>query len=1122
MSAQPPQIVISYAKEDANWLQELEKTLKPLQRQGHYLHWVDKGIETGALWLQEIENALNSARMAILLVSRHFLASDFIMKEELPLLMKRAEQGQLLVFWIPVSDASWEKEPFYKYQAAWPTENPLDKLSPSDLATALRKIREDFEKALDRVPVTDIPNTSGPFRVLLLATDGDLGATRQKLAKHLRDVQGMLVDENSAYADQQAVVLLQGYRWEGGALAQTWQQVPASQRLLFLSNDESGWPPMVHFEKAAMADIESFRAHQPTALFDHPDQLQEPVVDALIELRQASSSAPAVGATPAERAYLRHWQKFWSRGRTRGKQSETDEIYQQELYVPLSGTSPQFEQDEQGRIQHRKRSEDLKVTHDEAALLRLPLARWAAAHHLRLLVLSGSPGAGKTVFLTRFAAALAKLLLGMEPEREEGVTWDQGPPPIPVVLDATTLAVERLTVPRLATLLRSELTQVQTEDLPDVGELERQLGEGRYLLLIDALDEVAEKKSRNDLVAALNDLVEALPTTRLLLTTRPPRYTDDLALAPNFATIEVDRLDQDQVDQLCAKFVARNPDTELDKGALRQAVTELDAHLKARGEEPFSTNALMLTCVCTVYKRYHTLPDERVPLLDKLVEELCQARQAALNPKQKRELLERLALAMQEGGRQQLSQVQAECLLAQAQSGSCGQKDLQGQVTMLLETGLLYEEAGAAGSCLRFAHRLFREYLCACRLVGDGSMEELVAQRETQLADPTWLDVFGLLPGVRYRQDLAAAYGEALQQRADSGKEGRLWGLLAAGMVENRSLYPDAARKQVAKAIAARYEAQGAEWPLETRLFVLEQLGRLGDPRLDLLQEQSWVRLPAGRYPMGSEEGDENERPPHHIHLSADCWLGRFPVTNAEYGKFMAAGGYEQEHLWDPEGWTWLNLDEQGFNAWFVAQCKQVPGTKEKWVDYFRPERRPKYWNEADFNRTNQPVVGVNWYEAKAYCRWLTEQLEKREWGKGRAEVRLLREAEWEAGARGAEGRRFPWGHEQPDRERANFDSQLGRTSPVGGYPRGQAGQLADLMGNVWEWCLDIWDEKAYARREGAVDPEVGGSGSLRVVRGGAWHYPAQDLTGSYRVWNWAGLRVGNGGFRCCLQESSS
>ncbi|MBA3965065.1 MAG: TIR domain-containing protein, partial [Nitrospirales bacterium] len=138
---------ISYSHKDKEWLSKLQTMLKPLIRQGSLAVWADTGIQPGSEWKKEIEAALASARVAVLLVSRHFLASDFIAKHELPPLLNKAKGGGVKILWVYLSACLYEETEIQHYQAAHDISTPLDSLTEADQSRVLADICKKIKAA---------------------------------------------------------------------------------------------------------------------------------------------------------------------------------------------------------------------------------------------------------------------------------------------------------------------------------------------------------------------------------------------------------------------------------------------------------------------------------------------------------------------------------------------------------------------------------------------------------------------------------------------------------------------------------------------------------------------------------------------------------------------------------------------------------------------------------------------------------------------------------------------------------------------------------------------------------------------------------------------------------------
>ena len=363
------------------------------------------------------------------------------------------------------------------------------------------------------------------------------------------------------------------------------------------------------------------------------------------------------------------------------------------------------------------------------------------------------------------------------------------------------------------------------------------------------------------------------------------------------------------------------------------------------------------------------------------------------------------------------------------------------------------------------------------------------------------------------------------------------------------------------------------EADLRHRIACGYALGDLGDPRFERREGPHGeylmpplVEIPGGVYPIGDDEpigweatgasGVSSAHIPRHEVEVADYQIGQLLVTNAEWRCFMESGGYEEERWWDTadakrwqrgelanEGAKWNNrlfrkrflADPDLFEQ--MADEGRFPSAEaeERWRGWMaldedafeaaldvqwagKCQTEPLFWRDLRLNHPSQPVVGVCWYEARAYCAWLSAQTG--------LEVRLPTEVEWEAAARGAEARAYPYG-DPFDRLRANtVETHVKRTTPVGAFPGGRTPEgVDDLSGNVYEWTSSLFGEGEagsfeseyrypYDVTDGREDEEAVPS-VRRVVRGGGWlatlsyaraafrHYAHPD----YRFYN-LGLRV--------------
>ena len=236
-------------------------------------------------------------------------------------------------------------------------------------------------------------------------------------------------------------------------------------------------------------------------------------------------------------------------------------------------------------------------------------------------------------------------------------------------------------------------------------------------------------------------------------------------------------------------------------------------------------------------------------------------------------------------------------------------------------------------------------------------------------------------------------------------------------------------------------------------------IAEISEAAQQVLKTIEWVAIPEGAFLMGSTPEEANaayedaklrssmleqhtfdaELPQHQIYLSA-YEISRYEITNVQYRAFVE------------------------------AMNRPTP----------RGHNGEKTWEDEMLNGDTQPVVGVTWFDAQAFAEWIGGSLPT--------------EAQWERAARGTEARVYPWGDTPPKaRQHANFARRYNRPMPVGQFPKGESlDGIADLAGNVWEWCLDEYDPAVYQRNgkgvpQNPLNLRFRDVLRARVIRGGAW-----------------------------------
>ena len=768
------------------------------------------------------------------------------------------------------------------------------------------------------------------------------------------------------------------------------------------------------------------------------------------------------------------------------------------------------------------------------------------------LVLLGAPGSGKSSFLKYVALCMAGEILGNEAANLKHLTqpipvgnsngeeevvglhadraihqqWEHGAL-LPVFITLRDLVAAGLTpqahMPQAHTVKIEHLLDYVNTSLAWAGlatfmpDLQRELLDQGGLILLDGLDEVPERDElRQRLHTLIEDFCAIYPKCRVLLSSRPYAYRDQPWRIPSFVETTLAPFQSWQISlfiehyfaHLDAGYPVADPLKSVARINTIKAAIAHNRHLRELAATP-----LLLTLMMSLFVwRDGVLLERRAELyaqgIDLLlheweapksmqigdskqwtlsVHEWLQAPQARL-----RQVLEELAFHAH--AQQTTVDATARIPTADLVNALLKAAGRSARPALLAEyiqhrAGLLIDQGDGTHT---FPHRTIQEYLAACHLAtaaGDFPKQLVALVR----ADPQrWREVLLFAGDLFARHQSYAGWAlvdrlcpQPYAQRAVGAAitaSDRQMALLAGRLLVETELYQSAAFDQT--------EAQTLDCVRGWLLHLIDEqqlptpdlatigtdLGRLGDPRPGVglsslgLPAIDWLEIAAGPFLIGADRFTCSL-------ITAPYRISRYPITVAQYGSFIEAGGYAEPRYWTAAGW-----------AWRQQAAIQAP------APCFDPIQAP-----------NHPQTGVSWYEAVAFCTWLTAVS---------GEVyRLPSEAEWERAARHTDGRTYPWGNDF-DPNRCNMrDDGVAQPTAVGIFPKGRAHcGAADMAGNVWEWCATPW-QKSYNNYAELVDNTLNGN-ERRVLRGGSWANERRLMRAANRHRNHPNHRGPNVGFR--------
>jgi energy-coupling factor transporter ATP-binding protein EcfA2 len=740
---------------------------------------------------------------------------------------------------------------------------------------------------------------------------------------------------------------------------------------------------------------------------------------------------------------------------------------------------------------------------DHEDVLALHLQHIASACP-RLVVL-GKPGSGKSTFARHLALCLAGAGIdasGRAVGLDDLDGWTHGKlTPIYIELRRfissthfpTDIKADPTTT-HLWAYIKNDLLGAELAGYAD--DLLADLQEGKSLLILDGLDEVpyptGKLKARQRQLVALAQSIDAgYRGARVLVASRPYAYTG--WTLPGYQAVEIADFEDAHRGGLAAKLyrAAGLSDQDADTKA-RALVRELDAK---RVHPELKDRPLFVTLMAAVYLSGADtgLPTRRgalyrrsiLLLLDRWTTSKPNAPSLTeiLGDKTVGDLLKRLAalaydVHTERGHQRGTPEIDVGDLFKHLRKlGGGVAEDL---IQYLSENAGVLVSPGQdeERDVFHFAHRSFQEYLAGCQLVTRARQADSFAEIGTlieakpdiwrepcQFAADALMDSDDEDAPPERRADLWRLIGDLLEPdmptQANSPVWWRAWlaGEIAAahGLRQQTKLnkYTELPVRNALVDWLNRLLERGALPPVERALCgrVLGNGlidGKWADRRAgvglraDGLPDIVWSDvIESGDFIMGSDKDSDN--PKRTERIEQPYRIAKYPVTYIQFQAFVDA----------PDGWHnpdwWRGLDmPDGHNA--------APG-----------DQAFKFWNH--------PREGVSWYDAVAFCRWLS--------AKRGEEIRLPTEQEWERAARGTDGREYPYSGTFDAAKGNTRETGIGQTSAVGIFPDGESpvGAL-DMSGNVWEWCLNKYGEPSNVSLSGT---------NIRVLRGGSWNFN-QDL----------------------------
>lgn len=822
-----------------------------------------------------------------------------------------------------------------------------------------------------------------------------------------------------------------------------------------------------------------------------------------------------------------------------------------DTFVPLR-ISHTWKTDE--RFKRKKRDTDMQEemrAHTPDELMRRVFPAY------RMLLVIGDPGAGKTTLLKYYALCCLQ-------EKQSRLFGDDAPVRV-FYLPLRELKLDEnrqyWTLPEQLSLWSSVRANAIEANVFD-GWL-RNAGGTKSMVLLDGLDEISDLELRKAACNWIDRQHSGFPETYFVVTSRLTGYrkTEGVELEADHIRADVMDFTAEQQEEFLSKWfraayirelcpVGLDPEAWIEsrKKAAEERTKTIVEYLgkeENRGLRELAAVPMMLQIMAILWKEREFLPGNLVKLYSAALDYLLEYRDdrrriPPLLPADKARLvLSPAALWMQED------------LEADEAERSAMHKEMQKVLSTLdhppsavdfcknlIDRAGLLVEYGEERREYLFRHKTFREYLAGSQLAekikrNSGLIAPLVehfgedwwnepltffmAQADAAMFDTFMEALFDSGVSAEFSSKQQTLLQTIITEAPQKTTDALCRKLLKPDTTANRQRYILECLKSVNKLDAldalSEFQTQGLARDKDIKSkaeevdFVISALISvslrevLAKVTPDLLintfeQGAQYIRIPGEKYIYSQPEKKGT------VVTVPDRWFAKYPVTNRQYRSFIGFLAGKQPELETP-----LTVQEYMQALHKVANSRNE--TVKGFDKYLKEESNlvkrftSGYDDDRNFNKDEQPVVGVSWFGARAYCLWLSMLSGE--------EYRLPTEQEWEwaAGGRREEPgkalkvKKYPWGDKpEPTPKHANFNENEGATTPVGRYPEGATPEgLYDMAGNVWEWMENWYDE----------------SNKYKALRGGSWYYRPESLRCSVRDFsypvNWGLLN----GFRVVL-----